>query len=63
MKRGTEDLDFFIGDEAITAAAGPGLYFARPQRNAELTPGARLWFTLPDQARPDRKLGVLARQA
>ena len=23
-KRGTEDLDFFIGDEAITAAAGPG---------------------------------------
>ena len=63
MKRGTEDLDFFIGDEAITAAAGPGWYFARPQRNAELTPGARLWFTLPDQTRPDRKLGVLARQA
>jgi actin-related protein 3 len=24
MKRGTEDLDYFIGDEAITAAAGPG---------------------------------------
>lgn len=23
-KRGTEDLDFFIGDEALTAAAGPG---------------------------------------
>lgn len=23
-KRGTEDLDFFIGDEALTAAGGPG---------------------------------------
>lgn len=25
-KRGTEDLDFFIGDEALAAAAGPGMY-------------------------------------
>ena len=25
MKRGTEDLDFFIGDEALAAAAGPGI--------------------------------------
>lgn len=24
MKRGTEDLDFFIGDEALAAANGPG---------------------------------------
>lgn len=24
MKRGTEDLDFFIGDEAQAAASGPG---------------------------------------
>ena len=24
-KRGTEDLDFFIGDEALAAAAGPGM--------------------------------------
>lgn len=24
MKRGTEDLDFFIGDEALTAGNGPG---------------------------------------
>lgn len=24
-KRGTEDLDFFIGDEAIAAANGPGM--------------------------------------
>jgi len=23
-KRGTEDLDFFIGDEALVAASGPG---------------------------------------
>lgn len=25
-KRGTEDLDFFIGDEALTAASGPGWF-------------------------------------
>ena len=25
MKRGTEDLDFFIGDEAIAASNGPGM--------------------------------------
>lgn len=25
MKRGTEDLDFFIGDEALAAASGPGM--------------------------------------
>ena len=24
-KRGTEDLDFFIGDEALVAASGPGM--------------------------------------
>jgi len=24
-KRGTEDLDYFIGDEALAAAAGPGM--------------------------------------
>jgi hypothetical protein len=24
VKRGQEDLDFFIGDEALTAAGGPG---------------------------------------
>ena len=24
-KRGTEDLDFFIGDEALAAANGPGI--------------------------------------
>jgi hypothetical protein len=26
MKRGTEDLDFFIGDEALAASAGPGMW-------------------------------------
>jgi actin-related protein 3 len=26
MKRGTEDLDFFIGDEALAAANGPGTH-------------------------------------
>lgn len=26
MKRGTEDLDFFIGDEALAATAGPGTW-------------------------------------
>ena len=25
VKRGTEDLDFFIGDEALVAANGPGM--------------------------------------
>ena len=25
VKRGTEDLDFFIGDEALIAASGPGM--------------------------------------
>lgn len=26
VKRGTEDLDFFIGDEALAAASGPGIW-------------------------------------
>lgn len=29
MKRGTEDLDFFIGDEALAAANGPGTFGCR----------------------------------
>ena len=28
-KRGTEDLDFFIGDEALAAASGPGRIYSR----------------------------------
>jgi len=38
MKRGTEDLDFFIGDEAISAANGPGKL------------GAGIWDVNPDGA-------------
>jgi len=29
MKRGTEDLDFFIGDEALAAANGPGMWLTQ----------------------------------
>ena len=29
VKRGTEDLDFFIGDEALAAASGPGIWSPR----------------------------------
>lgn len=36
MKRGTEDLDFFIGDEALAAANGPGTWICRGiGRNAD----------------------------
>jgi actin-related protein 3 len=28
-KRGTEDLDFFIGDEALAASSGPGRLYNR----------------------------------
>jgi len=58
MKRGTEDLDFFIGDEAIAATAGPGgLYRSLPATSS--ADRARLWIALSDQARPDRELGML----
>lgn len=36
MKRGTEDLDFFIGDEAIAAANGPGKSTAQGQTHRSL---------------------------
>ena len=32
VKRGTEDLDFFIGDEALIAASGPGIPSLCPRR-------------------------------
>ncbi|CAG9944182.1 unnamed protein product [Clonostachys rosea f. rosea IK726] len=35
-KRGTEDLDFFIGDEAISAAAGPGYGLHYPIRHGQI---------------------------
>ncbi|KAL8714354.1 MAG: hypothetical protein Q9220_001687 [cf. Caloplaca sp. 1 TL-2023] len=35
-KRGTEDLDFFIGDEALNAAAGPGYGIHYPVRHGQV---------------------------
>ncbi|KAF2149077.1 actin-related protein Arp2/3 complex, subunit Arp3 [Myriangium duriaei CBS 260.36] len=35
-KRGTEDLDFFIGDEALAAAAGPGYGIHYPIRHGQI---------------------------
>jgi actin-related protein 3 len=35
-KRGTEDLDFFIGDEAVAAAAGPGYGINYPIRHGQI---------------------------
>lgn len=52
-KRGTEDLDFFIGDEAVAAAAGPGMLIP-PKVQAQIR---RIWTSLPYKARPDRELG------
>jgi len=36
MKRGTEDLDFFIGDEALAAANGPGYGIHYPIRHGQI---------------------------
>jgi len=35
-KRGTEDLDFFIGDEALTASSGPGYGIHYPIRHGQI---------------------------
>ena len=35
-KRGTEDLDFFIGDEALSAANGPGYGINYPIRHGQI---------------------------
>jgi actin-related protein 3 len=35
-KRGTEDLDFFIGDEALAAGAGPGYGVNYPIRHGQV---------------------------
>lgn len=50
MKRGTEDLDFFIGDEALAAANGPGMDSVQFDNDTILI-GFRLWYSLPDQTR------------
>jgi len=55
MKRGTEDLDFFIGDEALAAANGPGVY--RHGYLLEFTDGLRIWHTLSYPSRTGRELG------
>lgn len=36
MKRGTEDLDYFIGDEALAAGAGPGYGVHYPIRHGQV---------------------------
>lgn len=35
-KRGTEDLDFFIGDEALAAAGGAGYGINYPIRHGQI---------------------------
>lgn len=35
-KRGTEDLDYFIGDEALAAANGPGYAINYPIRHGQI---------------------------
>lgn len=57
MKRGTEDLDFFIGDEAIAASSGPGELGSVRVLAESSADGARLRSTLPDPTRPNRELG------
>ena len=47
MKRGTEDLDFFIGDEALAAANGPGMGFGGLFFGTRAD-GNRLWDSLPN---------------
>jgi hypothetical protein len=49
MKRGTEDLDFFIGDEALAAANGPGTFDGK--LSLALVDGHRLWHTLSNPPR------------
>ena len=54
-KRGTEDLDFFIGDEALVAASGPGTvhhYYRGPGRLEVLTSVPRIRYSLSSTARP-----------
>ena len=55
-KRGTEDLDYYIGDEALAAAGGPGKYQKEWHCGASLTHD-RLWYSLSNPAWTDRKLG------
>ena len=56
MKRGTEDLDFFIGDEALAAANGPGMKVLCSLRGQD-TDWDRLWYSLPYSPWTNRELG------
>ena len=60
-KRGTEDLDFFIGDEALAAAAGPGMFRDSSGSKTKLKHNVicRLWNSLSYTARPNRELGMV----
>lgn len=46
MKRGTEDLDFFIGDEAIAASSGPGMLGPVDGRGYGLTGRQAMGYTI-----------------
>ena len=60
MKRGTEDLDFFIGDEALAAANGPGMKVLCSLRGQD-TDWDRLWYSLPYSPWTNRELGMAGR--
>lgn len=58
-KRGTEDLDFFIGDEAVSASGGPGMLLQLWTLIARIgSLSCRLRTKLPDSPRPGRELGI-----
>jgi hypothetical protein len=57
-KRGTEDLDFFIGDEALAASAGPGVWMIHEYLAVWNTDGTRIRHSLSNSARSNRKLGT-----
>lgn len=41
-KRGTEDLDYFIGDEALAASSGPGYGLHYPIRHGQIENWVRI---------------------
>lgn len=58
-KRGTEDLDFFIGDEAIAASGGPGRQTYSPANIGIRLTEIRIWPSLSHPTWPNRKLGMM----
>jgi hypothetical protein len=60
-KRGTEDLDYFIGDEALAQAAGPGTDSLEDEKAIYmllLMDEIRIQHQLSYTARPGRQLGM-----